>query len=241
MLTPEIQNYITQSRSAGMSDAQIRQNLTMQGWSQADLDQAFGVAAGTVQTSGKSSASKIITVTVILLVLLALLFWGAMLGYGYWKYKLSGVKITDFGNSGQTSDSKRPLNCDEPRLDSTGLGQLSPIIPPTWPSDIPTYPGSKLLGSSSLTFGGGTTQFSSVAYCSKDSVDQIANFFINSNSGWKFTKELTQSKSNIQTSGQSIIVVGKKSGPDGVIIGISTTGNGADTLIYEQFGGSVPK
>ncbi len=37
MLTPEIQNYISQQRSAGVSDDQIRQNLVGQGWGEKEL------------------------------------------------------------------------------------------------------------------------------------------------------------------------------------------------------------
>ncbi len=37
MITPELQNYISQSRASGMSDEQIRQTLSAQGWKDGDL------------------------------------------------------------------------------------------------------------------------------------------------------------------------------------------------------------
>ena len=43
MLTPELQQYISQQKLKSMSDEQIRQALTSQGWNSADLDWVFVV------------------------------------------------------------------------------------------------------------------------------------------------------------------------------------------------------
>lgn len=230
MLTPEIQQYINQQRSAGVSDTQIRQMLAARGWQQTDLDQAFGVISNAPQTQAKAPMpgwAKALIIVLILLFLLPNLIWVGILGYGYYKIKHGGIGIT---NSGTTPiNSKEPSNCNDHKL--TLLDTLSPNLPQTWPSDIPVYPGSKLLGSGSLTPGVGTSSFVQAAYCSKDSVEQIAAYYIDNRSGWVFTKNISQTQSNTQINSSNQFLVGEKSGPSGVWVDISKTGNEADTLI----------
>jgi hypothetical protein len=70
-------------------------------------------------------------------------------------------------------------------------------------------------------------------------VDKVVDYFKNSRSGWIFTQGFTESQSSNTVDGKSISLIGKKSGPSGVTVGISSTGNGADTLILEIYGGSA--
>src|SRR3989344_4456199 len=111
MITPELQKYISDSRASGMTDEQIRSALITKGWTQDDLDQAFGVSPvgpivpqAPIVTTSNNNLVKIIVTVLIILIVLPLLFWGAILGYRYWKYKQSGIKITNSGNSVQTSN-----------------------------------------------------------------------------------------------------------------------------------------
>lgn len=237
MLTPEIQQYVKQQRAAGVSDAQIRQALASQGWQQTDLDQAFGIAptgSAVPQTPVvfRKNTTKIVIMIVIIFLVLPLLFWAVIAGFAWYKFKNSGINYTNTGIPISTSNSKKQTNCDD--------SQHSVLLPPTWPSDLPVYPGSKLWESNVFGFfPSDEAQISAVSYCSKDSVDQIAKFFIDSTYDWKFFG--TEFSSG--TGGQSYSVIGQKSGPDGqmsenVVIKIENIGNGADTLIYEEYFGS---
>ncbi len=82
MVTPELENYIKQARTQGLSDAQIRQNLLSQGgWNEGDLNEAFGVPPSyipplphtpnpTNYVEKKSHLGLIISVVVVVLLLL---------------------------------------------------------------------------------------------------------------------------------------------------------------------------
>ncbi len=238
-MNSEIQNYIDQSRAAGMSDEQIRQALAGRGWGQTDIDKAFGMPSAAGPTGSSNKTVKIIITVLILLFLIPLLFWGIIVGFNYYKLKNLVFNPGPISTPTPADSVKKPLDCDNPQFDSLGLGELLPSLPATWPSDVPVYPSSKLLGSNSLVFGGQSAQFSTAVYCSKDNVEKIADFFVNSNLGWKFTREFSGTSSNTDINVRSITVVGKKDGPDGVIISISNAGSGADTLIYEQFAGGA--
>ncbi len=87
MPTPEVQQYINQQRAAGIADAQIRQTLTAQGWQQADLDQALGVAPQAPIKTPMPGWAKTLIIVLILLFVLPLLIWGGIAGYGYYKYR----------------------------------------------------------------------------------------------------------------------------------------------------------
>jgi len=61
MPTPELQNYITQSRTAGLTDDQIRQNLLAKGWQDGNISQVLigvstivSIPTNSVQNSKKS-------------------------------------------------------------------------------------------------------------------------------------------------------------------------------------------
>lgn len=75
MPNQELQNYINQSRASGVPDEQIRQTLAAQGWSEADLNEAFGQVAASVSTASVSSvgtgwlSAKVVTVAVTLLLI----------------------------------------------------------------------------------------------------------------------------------------------------------------------------
>lgn len=105
MLTPEIQQYISQQRSAGVSDAQIRQTLSVQGWSQADLDQVFGTATVIHENSSGHRKSILILLVIVLLVL------GAWKGYSYYAYQ-QAQKADCCGDAKQSSQgiSPSPVN-----------------------------------------------------------------------------------------------------------------------------------
>lgn len=55
MLSPEAQNYITQSRAAGMTDEQIKQNLVGQGWQEEDITRALVSRSAIVSVPQNSS------------------------------------------------------------------------------------------------------------------------------------------------------------------------------------------
>ncbi len=74
MLTPEVQQYISQQRSAGTSDDQIRQNLVGQGWKEGDINKMLKnkIANGLV-------ALTIFSVLLVPVVLLIFVFGGIFL------------------------------------------------------------------------------------------------------------------------------------------------------------------
>lgn len=77
MLTPELQQYITQSRQQGMTDDQIRQNLVGQGWKESDIQDGF------VQKSSRKTPTVILIVLGCLmlpLVFIVFILGGAFMG-----------------------------------------------------------------------------------------------------------------------------------------------------------------
>src|SRR3989344_5193156 len=74
-MNPQLQNYINQARSVGQTDAQIRQTLVAQGWTETNLNEAFGqspvnVPAALVSSAGSSWLSaKVIVVAVVVLLI----------------------------------------------------------------------------------------------------------------------------------------------------------------------------
>ncbi|MFA6256708.1 MAG: hypothetical protein WCT29_00135 [Candidatus Paceibacterota bacterium] len=93
MITPELENYIKQSRVQGVPDAQIRQNLMASGgWSEGDLNEAFGGFQTPIPTPvaavGIAASSHLPLIFGIIGVLI--LVGGGFLGYQYYlKYKFS--------------------------------------------------------------------------------------------------------------------------------------------------------
>ncbi len=57
MTNLDLENYIKSSRASGLTDDQIKQTLSTQGWSQADISEAMGasVSAGTVSAVGTTA------------------------------------------------------------------------------------------------------------------------------------------------------------------------------------------
>ncbi len=107
MITPEIQEYIGQQREAGIPDAQIRQTLTVQGWQQADLDQAFGPSpivnamSAVAPVTASISSTKVITAVITTLVILG--------AGGYFMFS----KRSAPQNSPATSQSKTATNSQQ--------------------------------------------------------------------------------------------------------------------------------
>ncbi len=99
MITPELENYIKQSRAQGIADAQIRQNLTSGGgWSESDLNEAFGgfqapafvPTVGTSTTLAFAGGSAWIIGGIIGIILLA---GGGFFGYKYFNNKNSQIDM----------------------------------------------------------------------------------------------------------------------------------------------------
>ncbi len=75
MSNQDLINYITQSRASGVSDAQIRQALATQGWTQADLDQAFRItSAGSVMPQASQVSGNIYTKVVFIVLAFSVFF-----------------------------------------------------------------------------------------------------------------------------------------------------------------------
>ncbi len=77
MANPELQNYISQSRSSGMSNEQIRQSLVSQGWAEADVSEALGLGAATTSAGSAAAASGWLTGKTIAGILAVLVLGGA--------------------------------------------------------------------------------------------------------------------------------------------------------------------
>lgn len=83
MLTPELVQYINQQRSTGVSDAQIRQNLTAKGWTENDISSVLNIQS--TPAVGITSAKMGIIPKIIMFGLGALVITGG--AYGYYRYK----------------------------------------------------------------------------------------------------------------------------------------------------------
>lgn len=117
MISPEAQQYITQSRASGIPDDQIRQNLIGQGWPQADVDQIIGVASFSLRKAFPLWAKVLIAFIILLVVTSSI---GAATGW--------------FGFSKFNKDFK-----DETGIDVSQLPKGNPATPKdlcgSWPGN----------------------------------------------------------------------------------------------------------
>jgi len=188
MITPELQQYINQQKSAGASDVQIRQNLLTQGgWSQADLDQAFGVqgsmpqmAQGTPIYSGtvQPNNTKKIAMGIVALIVLV-----AVAGFGWnWMQKksLEGQLENSLEQAyGGNADVKIGKDYRDISV-KTDTGSFSTggnikSMPAGWPSEIPQYPNSKISTSMSNSESGSAQLI--VALTTQDPPEKVIAFY----------------------------------------------------------------
>lgn len=99
MLTPELQNYINQSRAAGITDAQIRQNLITKGWNESDIVLALTLNAPAPVSVKNPKIKKVFVylvpaLWVIALFLPAYIFPGGGSMLGIWCFIWGGVPGT---------------------------------------------------------------------------------------------------------------------------------------------------
>ncbi len=184
MITPELQNYINQSRAAGQTDEQIRQTLSTRGWVQADLDAAFGTA-----TTGTSKFPKWAIWLIVLLVLLPMLFWGVMWGLGvYGVYKLRNIvpdSLNGYNDSTKNEDLKVCGNWPEDdsiakqdfvrgTLTRNGIADGFPIYPSAFDVGYIKSPYPDLAGE--------------IEMCSSDDPQRVTDFYLGeaSKRGWTF-------------------------------------------------------
>ena len=115
MIAPELQNYIRQSRTSGMTDEQIRQNLASQGWTEADISQALGSNSAASATSVVASVGVTgwLTGKVITIIIAALLILG---GGAYFALSKKGSPPQQ-----EISDNTLPQN-NQPTNTTNGTG-----------------------------------------------------------------------------------------------------------------------
>lgn len=140
MAQPELQNYIIQSRAAGMSDDQIRQNLMGQGWNLDDVNQAFGgnSAVPPTITAPAKSYTKLVVIILLIAIVLPLLIWGGIVGLGYYALKnINDTATTPSYSPYPTTISPTPILTPSPTL--SPISVLTPL-PTTVPTQKPQTP-----------------------------------------------------------------------------------------------------
>ncbi len=193
-MTPEVQQYINQQRTAGVSDSQIRQSLTTQGWTQADLDQAFGVAPNTApQASLSNNTKKIIWAIIIIFVLLPLLsyVWFRIANNSHDQeqdaYNLISEQIKQSTLKNKTdpyaiknlADAQAFKLCgdwpgDYPEKASLiKSSQLGPEF--ELPTDFRVYPGAVKIAEDAIVY----------YFCTNDDPDKIISFYLSDQTPWK--------------------------------------------------------
>ena len=220
MVTPELQQYILQQRSAGLSDIQIRQNLYQQGWSASDLDEAFGVSSN---SSGGGMGGKIIRILIIVFLVFAIL--SSIAGFFFWYIAqrfVSEVFNSKYNNNSQTSTSQSSQqsssgsqaygygSCDQAPppaamdayVHAMGVAQpgLNLVTGSTYPSSFPTFPlysNAKAIEYISYDDKQSTPNRTGfmVFACSTDDISLVEKYFdsINlSGTGWQNQTEAMQ-------------------------------------------------
>jgi hypothetical protein len=249
MITPEIKNYIQQARASGMADDQIRQALVVQGWAAPDLDEAFGIAPATAVGGTTKSSTRMVVIIIVIIILIPLVGLASLAGYGYYRYKKSGINISTSGinnpvSSNASSDSSRlPGNsssgtasgstnmdrnydCTSPQVYSLSSAAT---LPEGWPTDLPVYPGAVLIASSRI----GTSSnghYSTATYCTKDTVDAAVNFFTHASTPWVYENTISQNSSGQSGSSQVAFLAGSKTGTEDAIRISITAKNGNTTI-----------
>lgn len=174
MLTPEIKNYISQSRASGVSDDQIRQTLAGQGWAQADLDEAL-------KQTKMPSWTKYLIAGLIILLVLPLLVWAGIAGYGF--YKLKNLSAPSANNN--QSNQPAANNQNEPADSGMNFGSCSDSsakLSSDFPTNFTTYPNSKLVTSTTVPGNGETTIIT--LYCTSDTAQTVVDYLISYNPSW---------------------------------------------------------
>jgi hypothetical protein len=208
MVTPEVQNYIKQSREQGISDSQIRQNLSAQGWTESDIATAL---------TGAGSAQMTIATKAILVAVGSLVVIGAAVA-GYMKYKTnsSAPETSMLGNVSENPET----GCNGPELDYFKANLSGTSLPAVWPEDMPVYPNSKFIGWRSF---GDSNQFYTIAYCTPDSFSEVSDFFVTNKSAWTFSVGATA------PDGQELVA---QKGDSDIVFIVATSGS--VTLISAQ-------
>jgi len=85
----------------------------------------------------------------------------------------SGGSSNDGSLAGSIVDGFLRLGGDN--TDSSSIHSFVKKLPPGYPGDLPSYPGSSLIASYSMDSGQGTTYFA--LYSSKDAVSRVQQFF----------------------------------------------------------------
>lgn len=113
MPTPEVQQYINQQRSAGVSDSQIRQALAQQGWAEDDINAALspGISSSNTPTTSHKKSWLALSVTIGLL----LLGW---LGYAAYERRQASLE-------GCCGDAKQSSQGISPTPTSQGSGSTN--------------------------------------------------------------------------------------------------------------------
>ena len=163
MAIPELQNYITQSRAAGIPDDQIRRSLVGQGWSVSDIDQAFGISGIGIDTVSAKSYTKIIVIVLLIVVVLPALIWGAILAFGYYKltrntnptpsyvYTYSPtptqvpLPVSSAIPTSTLKSTPKPVQTPKPQVSKTPTPTPVPTPAPTWHL-VATYNNDSFIG-----------------------------------------------------------------------------------------------
>lgn len=233
MITPELQKFISEQRSQGVPDTQIRQNLASGGWSASDLDEAMGVQqlANTYSSQvAAKSASGYGLWSVLIVVVLVVLGLG-----GYVFYKSQLVK-NNFDNSKISQDNVYfPTNANDynnmqgqkacgdwPQVDPSyqALFHVSSTIPAN-SADFPAYPGSVFVGLTDV-YGG-------LVFCSSDDVKTIYDYYANysggvwgkSDLGSQYVPPEMNTMKPAWTKDYQVFYLGKKDGSANLNIGIA--------------------
>ena len=174
MITPELQNYINQARTNGMSDAQIRENLRSGGgWGEGDVDQALGAnpqpaepAPAAPAGGNKKNRKKLILIVIGGLLLAAALFFG---------YRYFSAKTTQ-----STYNSVTDKNAVIPGGETTPPSEtLVSIDPGTCLYEaLPEYPGAKKAEGSEK--GAALIGACGVMYHATDGPKAVADYYLSS-------------------------------------------------------------
>ena len=180
---PEIQQYVKQQRSAGVSDAQIRQNLAMQGWAEADL---AGVFEGTpISTDTTPISHKRLWITLFTVLGLVIL------GYVAYSFYLSpsccakptiipiptqSLTPSSTNSTNTSSGAKLCGNWPNGSQDEgylTGAKYLSKITSSTSVNGMTIYPNATKI----IEINTGTDLHQLIACAKSASISDIVNYY----------------------------------------------------------------
>jgi hypothetical protein len=128
MITPELQAYVSQSRASGMSDDQIRQSLTTQGWAEADVMQALG-SSNSVAKSNWFDTKHITTYIAIIIAL-------GLVAYAVATTMKKSSKVQTPANQVQNNPAENPTTTTSSALDTSNWKTYNNIC---FKFNYPTY------------------------------------------------------------------------------------------------------